>query len=184
MKKLALLVMLLSGCATVTPLSRHCLNPAPGVRYCLLPPGSLQHLDETMRLVQIETPEKRIDMLHQANFNDNSLNLVASGLLGQPLFALRFSEAEISVRPGHTGIDAVQLITLLQMTYADIDEINQRLEGARISVVANGAQLQRRIEHNGNTVMRIIRNPDGSDEVTIPETGLRLRISPLKTSTR
>lgn len=178
MKRLLLICLICCGCAVSRSGPDTCFAAVAGIRYCLLPPESLQVMDGETRLVLISADGENTEMLNQVSFRNGVLTIVASGLLGQPLFTLQHSAGSIELTPATTKLDKLRFVALLQLAYADATQVNRMLDGARVLEDAQGNSILRRIDGGGETIM-LLEQTNGGEEIRVPRAGLRIRISRL-----
>ncbi|MBW3568017.1 MAG: DUF3261 domain-containing protein [Proteobacteria bacterium] len=176
--EILLLVLVLSGCAH-SGATGPCANPAPGVRYCLLPPNALP-ADGEPRLVHVTGNELDQHMISQVNVDTARLTMIATNLLGQPLFEIRYKNSAsgptVSVFPADAPMEAAWLLALLQIAEADADEVRSGLRGSVL--IEEGHS--RRIERNGETLVWIDKR-NGRTEIHIPRQQFRINIRTLTT---
>lgn len=174
----ALLFFLLASACAHSPAPTPCVTPAAGLRYCLLPPAAIT-ADAAPRLVHIIGRDIDQHMISQLAVSGNRLTLVATSLLGHPLFEIRYMQdagghSTIDVAPETAAIKAEWLIALLQLAQADVAMLNAALTDARLETDGAWRFLVR-----GDDTLVMIESRPAFTEITVPGQALRIRIQKL-----
>lgn len=174
-----ILLLLLAGCAHA-PGGPECLDPAGGLRYCLLPAEALAGIaDGLPRLVHVSGEDLDQHLVSQLSVHDGRLLLAATSLLGQPLFEIRYAtdangNARLDVHPENAPVRAAWLLAMLQIANADVEAVNGALTRAHLETRGE----DRFLVQGDDTVMAVV-NRANTTEITVPEAKLRIRIRTL-----
>jgi len=172
---LVLLLLLTAACVHRPASDAVCLQPARGLRYCLLPPDALT-ADGNARLVHVSTREDELHLLAMLETGPEELVLYASSLLGQPLFEIHYTAQGVDVRPATAPVRADWLIALLQFAEAPPGDVNAALRGARLIAGHDSRQL---LMNDGESIMSI-SSAGETTEIHLPAQSLRVVIRQLK----